>query len=247
MAPSPARLSFGEAPPFSIEALRGEMDNLLAWSDQLRVELDINAAHRHIQVERLVNANRELSVQFDQLQAKFDHFIDKHWRPMQHFACGVVSCLAVFAGDSSFKLPFDVGAGSEPGAPFPLPPSRCPHPSPESFFRGGHSSIPPQFFSDTGVGLDSHESLPSLLSQSSLPSLPSPPSSSGSWELIEPHFIYSQLEEGQRQLSEGEFHALFSTPAGHSPEPGTTVAYGIAMDVPITGEGVWSLSSPGGV
>ena len=122
MAPSPGRLSFGEAPPFSIEALWGKMNNLLAWSDQLHVELDIDAAHRHLQVECLVAANQEMSVQFDQLQAKFDHFIDEHWCPMQHFACGVVSCLAVFAGDLSFKLPFNVGTGSKSGTPFPLPP-----------------------------------------------------------------------------------------------------------------------------
>jgi len=82
------------------------MDNLLAWSDQLRVELDIGTAHRDAQVESLLSANREMSVRVDQLQDKFDHFIDEHWRPMQHFACGVVSCLAVFTGDSSFEPPF---------------------------------------------------------------------------------------------------------------------------------------------
>jgi len=54
------------------------MDNLLAWSDQLRVELDIDAAHYYIQVEYLLSANQEMSVRFDQLQAKFDHFIDEH-------------------------------------------------------------------------------------------------------------------------------------------------------------------------
>jgi len=72
------------------------MDDLLAWTDQLHVELDTKAAHQYLQVERLVSANQELSVWFDLLQAKFDHFIDEHWRPMQHFTCGVVSCLAVF-------------------------------------------------------------------------------------------------------------------------------------------------------
>jgi len=75
---------FGEAPPFSIEALRAKMDDLLAWTDKLCVELDTRAAHQYLQVERLVSANRELSVQFDLLQAKFDHFINEHWQPMQH-------------------------------------------------------------------------------------------------------------------------------------------------------------------
>jgi len=239
VAPPPTHLSFGEMPPFSIKALWGEMDNLLAWSDQLRVELDIGTAHRNVQVEHLLNANREMSVRVDQLQDKFDHFIDEHWCPMQHFACGVVSCLAVFAGDSSFEPPFDVGTRSEPGAPFPPPPSQCSGPSPESFFRGGHPPIPPQFFSNTGVGLDSYESLPLLLSQSSHPS------SSGSWESIEPHVVYSRLDAGQRQLSEGEFLSLFSTSAGHSPEPGAAVADAIATDVPITGEGVRGTGGPG--
>jgi len=231
---------FGEAPPFTIEALRAEVDDLLAWSDQLRAELDTKAAHHYLEVERLVSANQELSVQFDLLQAKFDHFIDEHWRPMHHFACGVVSCLAVFAGDASFELPFDVGVGSQPGAPFPPPPSRC----------GGSSSNAPlssQFFSDTGVSIDSPESLPSLLSQSSYASLPSPPLSSGSWDGIEPHFIYSQLDAGRRQLSQGEFLALFSTATGDSPEPGTTVAYGVGTNVSGIGEGVRDGSGSGGV
>jgi len=222
---------FGEAPPFTIEALRAEVDDLLAWSDQLRAELDTRAAHHYLEMEHLVSANQELSVQFGLLQAKFDHFIDEHWRPMQHFTCGVVSCLAVFAGDVSFELPFDVGVGSQPGAPFPLPPSRC----------GGSPSNAPlssQFFSNTDVGIDSPESLPSLLSQSSYASLPSPPSSSGSWDEIEPHLVYSQLDTGRHQLSQGEFLALFSSSTGDSPEPGATVTYGIPTDVPGVGEGV---------
>ena len=231
---------FGEAPPFTIEALRAEVDDLLAWSDQLRAELDTRAAHHYLEMERLVSANRELSVQFGLLQAKFDHFIDEHWRPMQHFACGVVSCLTVFAGDVSFELPFDVGVGSQPGAPFPPPPSR---------YGGSPSSAPlsSQFFSDMGVGIDSTQSLPSLLSQSSHSSLPSPPSSTGSWDEIEPHFIYSQLDAGRRQLLQGEFLALFSSPTGNSPEPGTTVAYGIPTDVSNVGEGVRNGGGPGGI
>jgi len=216
------------------------MDDLLAWSDQLRVELDTKAAHHYLEVEHLVSANREVSVQFDLLQAKFDHFIDEHWRPMQHFACGAVSCLAIFAGDASFKLPFDVGVRSQPGTPFPPPPSRC----------GGPSSNTPlssQFFSNTGVGINSPESLPSLLSQSSHSSLPSPPSSSGLWDEIKPHFIYSQLDAGRHQLSQGEFLALFLASTGNSLEPGAMVTYGIPTDVSDIGEGVRNGGGPGGV
>jgi len=165
---------FSEALPFSIEALRAKMDDLLAWSDQLRVELDTKATHQYLQVDHLVLANRELSVQSDLLQAKFDHFIDKHWHPMQHFTCGVVSCLAIFAGDVSFELPFNVGVGSQSGAHFHPLPSRCEHSSP-------NAPLSSQFFSDTGVSTNSPESLPSLILQSSHSSLPSPPLSSGSW------------------------------------------------------------------
>jgi len=191
-------------------------------------------------MDRLVSAQCELSIKYDVLQSKFDHFIDEHWRPMQHFTCGVVSCLAVFAGDASFELPFDVGAGSQSGAPFPLPPSRYEHSSPNAPF-------PSQFFSDTGVGINSPESLPSLLSQSSHSSLPSPPSSSGLWDEIKPHFVYSQLDAGRRQLSQGEFLALFLTPVSNSPEPGATVAYGVTTDVSYIGEGVWDGSSSGSI
>jgi len=229
-----------ELNPFSIKVLRAEMDDMIAWSNKLRSELDLNYTDHYAQMDQLVSAQRELAIKYDVLQSKFDHFIDEHWRPMQHFACGMVSCLAVFTGDSSFELPFDVGAGSQSGAPFPLPPSRC----------GGSSSNAPlssQFFSDTGVGIDSPESLPSLLSQSSHLSLPSPPSLSGSWDEIEPHFIYSQLDAGRRQLLQGEFLALFPTSMGNSPEPGTTVTYGIPTDVLDVGEGVRNGGGPGGV
>ena len=204
---------------------------MIAWSNKLCCELDLNYADHYTQMDRLVSAQRELLNKYNVLQSKFDHFIDEHWHPMQHFACGVVSCLAVFTGDASFKLPFDIGAGSQPGAPFALPPSRCERPSPDA-------PLSSQYFSDTGVGIDSPESLPLLLSQSSHLSLPSPPSSSGSWDEIEPHFIYSQLNAGRRQLSQGEFLVLFSSPPGNSLEPGTTVTYGIPTDVPGIGEGV---------
>jgi len=235
MAAAPSELNSS-----SIDVLRAEMDEMIAWSNKLRSELDLNYADHYARMDRLVSAQRELVIKYDVLQSKFDHFIDEHWRPMQHFACGVVSCLAVFAGDASFELPFNVGAGSESGTPFPPPPSRCEHSSP-------NASISSQYFSDTGVGINSPQSLPSLLSQSSHSSLPSPPSSTGSWDEIEPHFIYSQLDAGRRQLSQGEFLALFSASAGDSPEPGTAIAYGVPTDVPDVGEGIWTGGGPGGI
>jgi len=76
----------------SIDVLRAEMDEMIAWSNKLRCELDLNAADHYARMDRLVSAHRELSIKYDVLQSKFDHFIDEHWRPMQHFACGVVSC-----------------------------------------------------------------------------------------------------------------------------------------------------------
>jgi len=125
MAAAPSELNSS-----SIEVLRAEMDDMIAWSNKLRSELDLNYADHFAQMDRLVSAQHELSIKYDVLQSKFDHFIDEHWRPMQHFACGMVSCLAVFAGDTSFELPFNVGAGSKSGTPFPLPPSRCECPLP---------------------------------------------------------------------------------------------------------------------
>jgi len=235
MAAAPSELNSS-----SIEVLRAEMDDMIAWSNKLRSELDLNYTDHFAQMDWLVSAQRELTIKYDVLQSKFDHFIDEHWCPMQHFACGVVSCLAVFAGDASFELPFNVGAGSESGTPFPPPPSRCECPPPDA-------PLSSQYFSDTGVGIDSPQSLPSLLSQSSHSSLPSPPSSTGSWDEIEPHFIYSQLDAGRRQLSQGEFLALFSASVGDSPEPGTTVTYGVSADVSDAGEGVRNGGGPGGV
>jgi len=216
------------------------MDEMIAWSNKFRSELDLNYADHYARMDRLVSAQRELVIKYEVLQSKFDHFIDEHWCPMQHFACGVVSCLAVFAGDASFELPFNVGAGSESGTPFPPPPSRCECSPPDA-------SLSSQYFSDTGVGIDSPQSLPSLLSQSSHSSLPSPPSSTGSWDKIEPHFIYSQLDAGRRQLLQGEFLALFSASTGDSSEPGTMVAYGVSADVSDAGEGVRIGGGPGGV
>ena len=102
-----------ELNPFSIEVLRAEMDDMITWSNKLHSELDLNYADHYTRMDWLVSTQRELSIKYDVLQSKFDHFIDEHWRPMQHFACSMVSCLAVFAGDTSFKLPFDVGAGSQ--------------------------------------------------------------------------------------------------------------------------------------
>jgi len=236
-----------ELNPFSIKVLRAEMDDMIAWSNKLCTELDLNHANHYERVDRLVSAQRELSIKYDVLQSKFDHFVDEHWRPMQHFACGVVSCLAVFAGESSVDLPFDLGAGSEPGAPLSSSAVGFRYPSPESIVWGGVPPIPHQFFSDTGVSLDSLEFLPSLLSQSTNSLGPPPPSSSSSWDEIEPHIIYSQLNTGRRQLSQGEFLALFSTPEGNSPEPGATVTYGIPTDVPGAGEGVQTGGGPGGI
>ena len=89
---------------------------------------------------------------------------------------------------------------------------------------------------------------PSLRSSSSPPARPYlPPSSSGSWDEIKPHFVYSQLGAGRRQLLQGEFLALFSTPVGNSPEPGAMVAYGVPMDVSYVGEGVRDGSGSGGI
>jgi len=97
MATAPSELNSS-----SIDVLRAEMDEMIAWSNKLRSELDLNYADHYTRMDQLVSAQHELTIKYDVLQSKFDHFIDEHWHPMQHFACGVVSCLAIFAGDASF-------------------------------------------------------------------------------------------------------------------------------------------------
>jgi len=46
-----------EQNPFSIEALRAEMDNMIAWSNKLRAELDLNYADHYERMDRLVTAH----------------------------------------------------------------------------------------------------------------------------------------------------------------------------------------------
>jgi len=77
MAAAPSELNSS-----SIKALRAEMDDMIAWSNKLRSELDLNYADHFAQMDRLVSAQRELSIKYDVLQSKFDHFIDEHWRPV---------------------------------------------------------------------------------------------------------------------------------------------------------------------
>ena len=79
------------------------------------------------------------------------------------FACGVVSCLAVFAGNDSYELPFNVGTGGQPWAPVSPPPSGCPHSSP---------IVPPPLNSSPTLAPVSTPSSPSLRSSPSPPTRP---------------------------------------------------------------------------
>ena len=59
----------------SFDALRVGMDEMIAWSNKLHCELDLNAADHYTRMDQLVSAHRELLIKYDVLQSKFDHFI----------------------------------------------------------------------------------------------------------------------------------------------------------------------------
>jgi len=48
---------------------------MIAWSNKLRSELDLNYADQYARMDRLVSAQNELLIKYDVLQSKFDHFI----------------------------------------------------------------------------------------------------------------------------------------------------------------------------
>ena len=62
----------------SNKVLRAEMDDMIAWSNKLHSELDLNYTDQYERMDRLVSAQRELSIKYDVLQSKFDHFVDEH-------------------------------------------------------------------------------------------------------------------------------------------------------------------------
>jgi len=70
MATAPSELNSS-----SIDVLRAEMDEMIAWSNKLRCELDLNAADHYTRMDRLVSAHRELLIKYDILVMIFAGFL----------------------------------------------------------------------------------------------------------------------------------------------------------------------------
>ena len=51
------------------------MDEMIAWSNKLRCELDLNAADHYTRMDRLVSAHRELLIKYDILVMIFAGFL----------------------------------------------------------------------------------------------------------------------------------------------------------------------------
>jgi len=100
VAPLPCRHAEGLGNYLSNLYLRQDVTDLQDFANLLRSELD--GAHylnngRHAQ---LLGRIDELSVQFNLLRAEHACYVDEHWIPMQHFARGVLSCMAILADTS---------------------------------------------------------------------------------------------------------------------------------------------------
>jgi len=99
--------------------LRQDVTDLQDFANILHSELD--GAHylndrQHIQMLGRID---ELSVQFNLLRAEHAHYVDEHWIPMQQFARGVLSAMAVLANTSPESPSFCrvCGGGNAPSGP----------------------------------------------------------------------------------------------------------------------------------
>jgi len=127
VAPLPRRHAEGMGTYLSNLYIRQDVTDLQDFANILHSELD--GAHylndgRHVQMLGRID---ELSVQLNLLRAEHAHYVDEHWIPMQQFARGVVSAMAIFA-DSSPESPAFCrvcGGGNAPSGPPEQPQSSC--------------------------------------------------------------------------------------------------------------------------
>jgi len=103
--------------------IRQDVADLQDFANILRSELD--GAHylndgRHAQMLGRID---ELSVQFNLLRAEHVHYVDEHWIPMQQFARGVLSCMAVLTDTSPESPAFCrvCGGGNAPSRSSDVP------------------------------------------------------------------------------------------------------------------------------
>ena len=129
------------------------MDSHFRWTHALRAELDGVYARSHQRGLDHLQQHDDLLVGLASLRSDFDHFVDEHWIPMQRFAHGVVSGLAVYAGADPISPPV-------PGRC-----STCTRPLVAEGVNGSTYPIAPHnspFLSFDAAGSVSSDSLPSL-------------------------------------------------------------------------------------
>jgi len=98
-----------------------DVTDLQDFTSILRSELDgahyLNDSHQ----AQLLGCINELSVRFNLLRAEHAYYVDKHWIPIQQFARGVLSAMAVLTDTSpespSFCRVCGGGNVSEPTSP----------------------------------------------------------------------------------------------------------------------------------
>ena len=194
VAPLPCHHAEGLGNYLSNLYLCQDVTDLQDHANLLCSELD--GAHylndgRHAQVLGHID---ELSVQFNLLRAEHAHYVDEHWIPMQRFARGVLSAMAILANTSPESPSFCrvCGGGNAPSGPLDEP-------------QSSHS--PP-------VGLVSHDltafSLYNSPQQSShslsVPVLESLPSSSSSSAPHSPSSSYVNITDGMPPSPALSFH-----------------------------------------
>jgi len=119
VAPLPRRHAEGMGTYLSNLYIRQDVTNLQDFANILCSELDgahyLNDGH-HVQMLGRID---ELSVQFNLLRAEHAHYVDEHWIPMQQFARGVLSAMAVLADTSPESPSFCrvCGGGNAPSGP----------------------------------------------------------------------------------------------------------------------------------
>jgi len=136
----------------------------------------------------------ELSVQFNLLHAEHAHYVDEHWVPMQQFARGVLSTMAVLADTSPESPSFCRVCGGGNAPPGPLDEPQLSHSPPVGLVSNNLST-----FGIYNSPQQSSHSLP-------IPSLKSITSSSVSSILHSPSLSYVNIIDGTPPSPVLSFH-----------------------------------------
>jgi len=161
VAPLPRRHTEGLGNYLSNLYLRQDVTDLQDFANILRLELDGAHYLNDGQHAQLLGWIDELSVQFNLLRAEHAHYVDEHWIPMQQFARGVLSCMAILADSSPESPAFCRVCGGGDAAPGSSDVHEPSYPPPVGLVSNDLSAF--------GIHYPSHQSSDSL----SVPSLES--------------------------------------------------------------------------